>query len=148
MKRFEFTLQTVLNVKEARKKQFEQAYGLALKDVKDQEIHIQKLRSQFNRVRSQAYKGGGINYFLQKELFGSRMRTELKLADQKYRQLKEALEEAQILLRESNREVLKMEKVRDHERSIWEQQILREEQYELDEIGIQRFIRQKEEVEQ
>ncbi len=140
MKRFKYSLESVLNYRENEQDQCRHKLTEAERLVQEQEQELQRVRTAIKKAQNQQVKGSSVEFLVLRERYLSRLRNEEKNHVVRLEQLRKKEEEKRQELLSASREVLKMEKVKSREFRQWEHETRREEQHLLDEAGnTQRF---------
>ena len=137
-------MESVLQVNESSLQLIEQEYAEIKGKLQDQHRRLEQLNRKRDSVKNEAYKGGGINYFLQREMFYAKIKSETYKVNEVIEELNLEAFNCEQRLKAARVKVKTHEKMRDKEFSSWQLDMNREEQYRMDEIGLQGYMKKLE----
>ncbi|OVE81815.1 flagellar export protein FliJ [bacterium M21] len=141
VKKFNYSLQSVLSYRESEQEQCRQKLADAERLVRQQEDELERVRGEIRKARHQQPIGPSAQYLILRERYLGRLRTDEKGQETRLTELQEYAETSRNELITASREVMKMEKVKDREYRHWEVESRREEQHLMDEVGTSRSTR-------
>ncbi|MCJ8328582.1 MAG: flagellar export protein FliJ [Lentisphaeria bacterium] len=136
MKRFIFSLQSILSIKESQK-------SICEIHLHETRVKMQAAINTLDSVKESLYKSQmrlnqsiSINYLVQREKYTNKLNAQVKSIGNTIGMIQEELEIKLNNLKEIAREIKKLEKHREKEYSLWTEEADREEQKTLDEISL------------
>ncbi|OGV68545.1 MAG: flagellar export protein FliJ [Lentisphaerae bacterium RIFOXYA12_FULL_48_11] len=148
MKNFSFSLQRLLDAKEALEKAAEVRVGEMQRKLNHGEARLARLREQEHlqeRSHADKLRGGELNRhdMSVRVLFVNRFEGHMSKQEEVVRKYRQSLEEARTLLLTAMRERKSLEKLKEREKSQWITDGRRADRREMDEMAIARFVRQE-----
>lgn len=139
MKKFKFSMLSILNVKTALREVREGELADARAELHRQEEKLEEIKRQLAAALNSSNSSGVENssFFVQRERYIRRLKDNKKRQAANVEQARVKVEKCLIALKEAIVEEKKMEKAKDKEHKDWQLEFFRDEQKNIDEIGSQ-----------
>lgn len=139
MKKFKFSMLSILNVKTALREVREGELADARAELRKQEEKLEEIRKMLAAAQSCSGLSGAesASFFVQRERYIKRLKENRKRQIAVVDQAGIKVEKCLIALKDAIVEEKKMEKAREKEHKAWELEFFREEQKNIDEMGSQ-----------